>query len=339
MATALGVDIGNSGLRLTFLDTSAYQLGATLRLYWLPPQSQPDSPQAAQRASLADAAGQRVTRPPSAGGYTPRHRPGDSSWTSLLLDFLAANDANDMAGETTWYVGSVRRDASAVLREFILARGERLVETTFRDLPVQVDVQFPERVGIDRLLAAVAACRSLNMLAPELATSVDDEGRRCTAGSQRDLVATPNVTHAIVIQAGSAVTVDLVAKESSAAFPVFLGGAILPGVPMMLRLLGQAADLLPELDADDLLDLPPLPGKNTEQAMLCGAASSLVGGVAHLISRYREHFGADVPVILSGGDGMRLSPFVARPFQVEEHLVQRGLLEIARRSLDPPHSH
>ena len=132
-------------------------------------------------------------------------------------------------------------------------------------------------------------------------------------------------------EAGSAVTVDLVSAclPESDQLAAFEGGAILPGVPMMLRMLGQSADRLPEIDADDLLGLPDLPGKNTEQAMLCGAASALVGGVMHLVARYREQYGPDLPVILSGGDGMRLSPYISGPMVVESHLVQRGLLRLA----------
>ncbi|MCA9181246.1 MAG: type III pantothenate kinase, partial [Planctomycetales bacterium] len=137
-----------------------------------------------------------------------------------------------------------------------------------------------------------------------------------------------------VIQAGSAVTVDLVTAPTGeprqpASLGSFEGGAILPGVPMMLRLLGKGADLLPEIDAAELLGLPPLPGKNTESAMICGAASALVGGVLHLVERYRQQYGQAIPIIISGGDGMRLRSYVPAPLIVKDHLVHRGLLRLA----------
>ena len=97
----------------------------------------------------------------------------------------------------------------------------------------------------------------------------------------------------------------------------------------MLRLLGKGADQLPEIDADDLLELPKLPGKNTEDAMTCGAAFALVGGVSLLIANYRTQYGSEVPVILSGGDGMRLAPYIPQPLIVRSHLVHRGLLRLA----------
>jgi type III pantothenate kinase len=201
-------------------------------------------------------------------------------------------------------ISSVRRDAQQVLVDYLQSSERnnlRIID--FRSLPLKINLEYPERVGIDRLLAAFAA------------SEVTDE---------RPL---------IVIQAGSAVTVDLVdalgqggtISDSAISFE---GGAILPGVPMMLRLLGKGADMLPEIDADDLMELPSLPGRNTEQAMLCGAASGLIGGVQHLVRRYREAYGASIPVILSGGDGMRLSPYIDQPMTVVPHLVQRGLLKL-----------
>ena len=79
------------------------------------------------------------------------------------------------------------------------------------------------------------------------------------------------------------------------------------------------------VSADDLTDLPPLPGKNTRQAMHAGAASALVGGVNHLVSRYRSEFGSNTPIVVSGGDGNRLLPHIAAPAIELNQLVLSGL--------------
>ena len=135
----------------------------------------------------------------------------------------------------------------------------------------------------------------------------------------------------LVIQAGSAVTVDQVTLQRGAPERLrFEGGAIVPGIPMMLRLMGRSADLLPEIAADNLVDMPVLPGKDTRQAMLCGAASALVGGTLHLVSRYRKALGKEVPVILSGGDGPRLAASIEPPILVKEDLVLHGLANVAQ---------
>ena len=100
---------------------------------------------------------------------------------------------------------------------------------------------------------------------------------------------------------------------------------------MMLRLLSRGADLLPAVAAGELFDLPPLPGTNTIAAMTAGVSSAVVGGVQHLIARYRDQLGADTPVVLSGGDGPRLGPHLGPDVIVVDHLVLRGLAQIASR--------
>ena len=273
MQQYLGVDIGNSGLRISELQLAGPSLGETKRIEWLHGDSI------------------RADR--------PRYRPHDTAWLRELDAYLSP-----ASPASVWYISSVRRDAASVLKDAVAKAGHAYQHITFRDLPLLVRVEEPSKVGIDRLLAAVAA-------------------NAMVRADRRD------GEPLIVIQAGSAVTVDLVFASAGDERPSFEGGAILPGVPMMLRLLGQAADMLPEVDADELLDLPPLPGTNTEQAMRCGAGSALVGGVMHLIDRYRSNYGRQVPVILSGGDGMRIAQYIDAPLQVASHLVQRGLLVLA----------
>ena len=273
----LGIDIGNSGLRIAELDLTHQRIGRRRRISW----------QMAARSSASD---------------EPRFAPDSTEWLSIVEQFIqltaVGSDAASCKG-IKWLISSVRRDASAVLEQFVHERsqsarpGESDVWQAIsrHDLPLVVDVLFPDRVGIDRLLAATAAAN----LFPE-----------------RPL---------IVMQVGSAMTVDLLLEPNR-----FAGGAILPGVPMMLRLLGQAADLLPEIDAEDLTDLPPLPGRSTEQAMLCGTSSALIGGAQHLVDRYREMLGEDTPVILSGGDGNRLLLHIGSPVHTVPDLVLQGLL-------------
>ncbi len=308
MPQCFGVDIGNSGLRIAVLNLALGQLGEMLRINWCPADSQ-----AVRRC----------------GDDSDRFLPDDTAWTRQVAQFVAITDTDPSETTARWLISSVRRDALDVLQTYLHQQAcQRIEVVDYTHIPLAIDVDYPERVGIDRLLAALAAT--------ELTPS----------------------RPAIVVQAGSAVTVDLLTSPASPDSPsspaspsrdlphktstpllptsakqpllgTFAGGAIIPGVPMMLRLLGKGADQLPEIDADDLLELPKLPGKNTEEAMVCGAASALVGGVTHLIASYRAQYGADVPVILSGGDGMRLAPFVPAPLIVRPHLVHRGLLKLA----------
>ena len=84
------------------------------------------------------------------------------------------------------------------------------------ELPLRVELEKPDHVGIDRLLDAVAV-----------------NSRRA-----------PGVP-AVIIDAGSAVTVDLVDGAGA-----FRGGAILPGLRLMAKSLHDYTALLP------LIELP-----------------------------------------------------------------------------------
>ena len=267
MCSYIGVDIGNSSLRISILDIQHDQLGPSQSLYW-----------------------------------SSSKRPADSAWWAEIGQFVAKHSSSLTNSSTIWLVSSVRRDATEVLLSQLKAmRGHIGHVIQAADLPLKNGVQIPGRVGVDRLLAALAASQS---------------------AEERPL---------IVVQAGTAVTVDLLGGGDARDIDVFQGGAILPGIPLMLKMLGAGTDLLPtELSADELTELPPLPGRSTQAAMLAGVASSLVGGVEHLVNRYRSSCGMTVPVILSGGDGFRLAPHIEAPVRVVAHLVQLGLLHLAK---------
>jgi pantothenate kinase type III len=275
----LGVDIGNSGLRIAELNVVESNVERTLRITW--------------------SHGNVDTQSQSA---ETRFAPDSPDWLTVVAKFASDTTRTSDQVRCVWLVSSVRRDALNVLERHVRqrihthGRKDQWRVITRHDIGLELDVLEPDRVGVDRLLAASAAAS----LFP-----------------QRPL---------IVMQVGSAMTVDLVRDPN-----VFSGGAILPGVPMMLRLLGQAADMLPTIDADELTDLPSLPGRNTEQAMRCGTASALVGGAQHLVNRYRQAHGPSTLIVLSGGDGTRLAQHLPPPIEVVPHLVLHGIVLIARK--------
>ena len=133
-------------------------------------------------------------------------------------------------------------------------------------LPVQVGVDEPERVGLDRLLNAVAAKNELSPRQPS-----------------------------ILVDVGSAVTVDWLDEEH-----VFRGGAIFPGVRMMARALHEHTALLPEIAVGP--PAPALPGRSTVPAMQAGVFWGVLGGIDMIARRLRQA-GSRVPhVYMTGGD-------------------------------------
>lgn len=325
--SVIGVDIGNSGLRMAKLrlplriDAPQLQcLEPVARIDWrlqpfrttlfeadsnsVPSYAPGDPKWLGELERLADSASfqleSRLEPEANHGFGTDGTDETDETYGTDGIDGI--DGTNKTRAETAanhWFISSVRRDALSLLLDFLSLQALSVAHViSWPDIGFEVAVEYPERVGIDRLLAARGA------MAYE---------------AERPL---------IVVQAGSAVTVDWVTAES-----VFAGGAIVPGVPMMLRLLSQAADMLPEVEASELIDLPPLPGKNTEEAMRCGVSSAVVGGIQHLIERYRAQSSLTVPVILSGGDGPRLAKHLTSPIRVIDQLVLRGIAIVAAERL------
>lgn len=137
-----------------------------------------------------------------------------------------------------------------------------------RDVPIPMlaDVREPERVGQDRLLCALAAW-------------VSTEGP------------------CVVVDCGTATTVDFVSEEG-----VFRGGAIAPGVLMMLDAMHRGTAALPRVVFDpSRVDVEPV-GKDTESAMHVGVGEAIRGLVWRLVERYAEVAGTYPRVVATGGD-------------------------------------
>ncbi len=113
----------------------------------------------------------------------------------------------------------------------------------------------------------------------------------------------------VVVDAGTAVTIDFVDGTGT-----FHGGAILPGVEMMLKALAQQAWSLPEID----MERPQEPiGHNTIEAMRSGVFYGLRGSVRELTEQYAEMAGAYPAVVATGGDAELLFD----GYELVEHVV------------------
>jgi type III pantothenate kinase len=129
---------------------------------------------------------------------------------------------------------------------------------------------------------------------------------------------------AIVVDAGTCITVDFVDGEGT-----FHGGAILPGARMQLAAMHQGTAALPAVDFK-LPDADETYGRNTEQAMLLGVYEGIRGAVQRLTERYAEAYGAFPLVIATGGDAPLLFENDAVVSRVVPDLVLRGILVAVR---------
>ncbi len=199
-----------------------------------------------------------------------------------------------------WRLGSVNRAAASRLIDW-LREHDAISNTTLLsagDLPLRVDLPRPDMVGIDRLLDAVAA----NFLRPA------DRA-------------------AVVVDLGTAITVDLVAADGA-----FQGGAILPGLMTSARALNQFTDMLPLLA--ELNGAPDALGKSTLEAMRSGLFWGAVGGIRELVARYAEQLPQPPTVFVAGGSSHVVADLLGHEATHEPHLTLAGIALAARGAHD-----
>jgi type III pantothenate kinase len=101
----------------------------------------------------------------------------------------------------------------------------------------------------------------------------------------------------VVIDLGTAVTIDFVDGTG-----IFHGGAILPGVSMMLSTLHDSTSNLPKVVYRKLESGSNEPAKQTDEAIILGVTHAIKGAVRSLTERYAEHYQGYPQTIVTGGD-------------------------------------
>ncbi len=172
--------------------------------------------------------------------------------------------------------------------------GDTRESMTAERLPLVVDVERPDLVGMDRLASALAANR---LRRPESA--------------------------AIVIDIGSAITVDLITRAGA-----FAGGAILPGIAMSARAMHDFTDLLPLVMMSEF-GAPPAPlGASTTAAMRSGLFWGAVGAARELAARLSAGSPA-TQVFLTGGAASAVASLIVseagEPAEYVPHLTLGGI--------------
>jgi type III pantothenate kinase len=197
-----------------------------------------------------------------------------------------------------WWIGSVNRPATTRLLDWIRQHrpADPLTLLSAGDLPLRVELERPDMVGVDRLLDAVAA------------NHLRRPGRP-----------------AVVVDVGTAITVDLVSAEGG-----FRGGAILPGIAMSARAMHEFTDLLPLIGMDELSTPPPALGTATDAAMRSGLYWGAVGAIRQLIERMAG--GQDPEIFLTGGAGPAVAELLGRSARHVPHLTLAGIALTARAS-------
>lgn len=159
--------------------------------------------------------------------------------------------------------------------------------------PLELRYEKPEKLGADRIAGALGAYAHV-----------------------------PNQSPLIVVDAGTAVNIEVVAENA------YLGGAIMPGLQLYKKSLKRGTAQLPEFP----LALPKTPiGTNTQTALQSGVVYGYIGGIQAVIEAMQVALKATPTVMITGGDAAFISPILASQtrLQLEKpmpHLVLEGLL-------------
>jgi type III pantothenate kinase len=131
-------------------------------------------------------------------------------------------------------------------------------------IPLVNRYRTPDTLGYDRIAAAVGAYT----ICPE--------------------------TNVLVIDAGTAITYDIVTSEGE-----FMGGNISPGLEIRFKSLNKYTSRLPHLERPE--DKPPLVGNSTKEAIQSGIVNGLLFEMDGFIDTIRQEY-PQLQVVLTGGD-------------------------------------
>jgi len=221
-----------------------------------------------------------------------------AAWLNEIEDWMASLPPT---AEMVCALASVHAAAAGSLEESLgLYKWHRFVRVASSDVPLTTRTAEPRRVGVDRLVGALA----VNQLRQ-------------------------NGVPAISVDMGTAITVDLIAADGA-----FEGGAILAGPTLALAALHGGTASLPRLEAAIFAKPPAAVGKSTSQAMAAGAYWGAVGAVRELIGRMAETCAMQPEVFLTGGAATGFADKIGlgdRPARHVPHLVLAGIRIAAER--------
>ncbi|MBX6368525.1 MAG: type III pantothenate kinase [Rhodospirillales bacterium] len=182
-------------------------------------------------------------------------------WLTQLMALEGLRPADVTACIVSNVVPPVTFDLKTLCRRYFRCEPMFILEPGV-DLGIKVLIDFPQEVGADRVVNAVAG---------------------------KDRFGAP----LIVVDIGTAATFDIVDREGN-----YCGGVIAPGINLSLKALEMAAAKLPHI----AIRRPErVIGKSTVPAMQSGLFWGYVGLIEGLVSRIRAEFGEPMRVVATGG--------------------------------------
>jgi type III pantothenate kinase len=172
----------------------------------------------------------------------------------------------------------------------------------------------PSRLGADRWVALIGARWRLTSAPRPVAMSDDPPGK----AARRSARTPPPADPAVVVMAGTAVTCDALDAEGR-----FLGGCILPGHGIMLKALESGTAGL-HVPTGEVRAFPT----NTSDALTSGGTYAITGAIEHMHRNLARHAGVAPRVLLTGGAGWKVAPYLGIGYELVDSLIFDGLLRL-----------
>lgn len=213
------------------------------------------------------------------------------------LSFPNMEEARDFIIQDIYYqigVCSVNQP-----KEDILAAIPELKNAFFlsqdSNMPLRIEYDTPETLGMDRLAAAIGA----NAIFPDQSL--------------------------MVIDIGTCITYDFVSQDG-----VYEGGLISPGVELRYKSMNDYTKNLPLLNKRDTSRLI---GKSTEESMVSGVINGIVGEMQAHTSQFMLN-NADLKVIMTGGGAKIFESKIKSDIFVSLEIVLVGLNRVLEYNVE-----
>ena len=157
-------------------------------------------------------------------------------------------------------ISSVKESLNMEIRKVF---GERVRFIKVPDVPMEIDYETPETLGVDRVLFAYGVKEHIS-------------------------------EDAILVMAGTALVVDLLLGG------VFRGGFITAGLGLKLKALSERAEGLPDLSPERM---DTILGRSTRECILGGTYMESFSFVRSTAERWVQEFKRELPLVITGGEG------------------------------------
>lgn len=227
----------------------------------------------------------------------PHETDAEDAWTQALREVLRGATIERVGMASV--VPSATPLLAAALERVTGAPPEHVHPTM--SLPFDLAYHTPETLGMDRLAAAAAAWTT--------------HGRSTTPPR-----------HVVAIDAGTAVTLDVITRQG-----VYAGGIIGPGPALLRRALHDGTAQLPEVP----LEWPAqLIGRSTREGLQSGLMVGFTESVRGLLTRIKATLDGPSVVVATGGWRALLAHEIDAIDHTDAHLVLEGIRVLMQ--LNPP---